>query len=85
MLTIKHRTCYRWFMETVHNIFDTFGGSSAVAKALGVGQSTASEMKRRASIPVKYWPALVEAASEQGLNDITVERLASIMAGHRAS
>ena len=35
-----------------------------MAKILGCGQSTASEMKRRRSIPVRYWESLI--ASDKG-------------------
>ncbi len=51
-------------MNTIREFFDLFGGPSKVAEALGVGHSTASEMKRRSSIPVIYWPKLIE--SERG-------------------
>lgn len=49
-------------METISDIFDRFGGVAATAAVLSVKVSTASEMKRRASIPVKYWPALIAEA-----------------------
>jgi hypothetical protein len=63
-------------MVTVETVFETFGGPTAVANAIGVKPSTASEMRRRASIPVRYWPALVMAANEQGFainNDALVK------------
>ena len=41
-----------------------------MARVLDVGISTASEMKRRKSIPVKYWPKLVDAGE-----GITYEQL----------
>lgn len=53
-------------MKTVGNLFDDLGGSSAVAKGIGVGQSTASEMRRRNSIPVKHWPKLISFAASRG-------------------
>lgn len=49
-------------MRTVHDIFEALGGTGAVAKVIGVKHSAASEMRRRQSIPVKYWPALMERA-----------------------
>ncbi|OJX74172.1 carph-isopro domain-containing protein [uncultured Mesorhizobium sp.] len=54
-------------MHTVHDIFDSMGGTGAVAKVIGVKHSAASEMRRRQSIPVKYWPALIESARLGGL------------------
>jgi hypothetical protein len=62
-------------MQTVSEIFDAFGGPSSVSRVLGVNPSTASEMKRRKSIPVPYWPLLVQAASERGLSEISYEVL----------
>ena len=63
-------------METVHDIIEALGGTSAFGRAIGVKQSTASEMKRRASIPVEHWPKLILAAKETGkiiTNDELVE------------
>jgi hypothetical protein len=62
-------------MQTISDIFDAFGGPSAVSRALAVNPSTASEMKRRRSIPVAYWPRLIEAAGERGIAGITYEVL----------
>jgi hypothetical protein len=62
-------------MQTISDIFDAFGGPSAVSRALGVNPSTASEMKRRRSIPVAYWPRLIEAAHERNIDGITYEVL----------
>lgn len=67
-------------MNTISDIFDVFGGNAAVARILGVGASTASEMKRRESIPVEYWPALVDEARKIGREDFTLERIAIVMA-----
>lgn len=54
-------------MRTVSDIFDQFGGPASVARLLGVNASTASEMKRRSSIPVRHWPALTAEAKERGI------------------
>lgn len=67
-------------MKTVSDIFDVLGGNASVARILRVNPSTASEMKRRESIPVEYWPALVAEAERSGKTEITLERLAIIMA-----
>lgn len=62
-------------MKTINELYEKFGGSGAVAKAIQVKPSAASEMRRRKSIPVKYWPSLIEQATASGLsltNDILV-------------
>lgn len=67
-------------MKTVSDIFDLFGGNAAVARVLNVIPSTASEMKRRESVPVEYWPALVDEAKRIGRSDVTLEAIAIVMA-----
>lgn len=49
-------------MNTIPEIIDTLGGTTEFGRAIGVRQSTASEMKRRQSIPVQHWPKVIEAA-----------------------
>ncbi|OAH18023.1 hypothetical protein AX289_29965 [Methylorubrum populi] len=71
-------------METVADIFAALGGPSAVARILGVRQSTASEMKRRNSIPPEYWVRLVGAAQAQGVDGLSFERLAIVHAEARS-
>jgi hypothetical protein len=65
-------------MNTIDEIFAGFSGTSAFAVALGLNLSTASEMRRRSSIPVRYWPKLVEAARERGLDGITFDSLVAM-------
>ena len=65
-------------MNTFGDIFEKLGGTGAVARAIEVGHSTASEMRRRKSIPVKYWPRLVDEASKRGVPTITYDRLVAI-------
>lgn len=48
-------------------LFAELGGASSVARILGVGQSTASEMKRRRSIPIEHWPALIQSEAGKAL------------------
>lgn len=63
------------FMKTVTDIIDACGGTSAFARLLEVNPSTASEMKRRQSIPVRHWPRLVRKATSDGIiisNDLLV-------------
>lgn len=54
-------------MHSVVELFQKFGGPAAVARAIGKKQSTASEMKRRGSIPVEHWPALISSPQGQKL------------------
>ena len=54
-------------MNSVGDIIDGLGGSTAVGRIIGKGASTVSEMKRRGSEPVEYWPALVAAAADEAL------------------
>ncbi|PCI04614.1 MAG: hypothetical protein COB78_09995 [Hyphomicrobiales bacterium] len=63
-------------MENISDVFEAFGGPAQFARSLGIKGSTASEMKRRASIPVEYWPSLVKAGQAAGLvidNDTLVK------------
>ncbi len=54
-------------MNTIPQIFDALGGAAKVARILGVGPSTASEMKRRQSIPLAYWDKLIAGAKREGV------------------
>lgn len=65
-------------MDTVDDVFAGFEGSSAFASALGLNLSTASEMRRRSSIPVRYWPRLVEVARERGIAGISYDSLVAM-------
>ena len=50
-------------------VIDSLGGPSSVAKALGLpNASTATYWTRRGSIPVRYWPALIDFAAERGVS-----------------
>jgi hypothetical protein len=51
-----------------------------VARILGVRPSTASEMKRRGSIPAEYWRELALAAKRRGIRGVDAETLAEIHA-----
>lgn len=65
-------------MQSVSYIFETLGGPTKVARILGVGFSTAMEMKRRGSIPVKYWPKLVDACHSVGAQNVTYDQLVEL-------
>jgi hypothetical protein len=51
-------------MHTIDDLFEAFGGTSEVARVLNKNHSTASEIKRRASLPVRYWQDIID--SEKG-------------------
>jgi len=72
-------------MLTIQKIFSDFGGPTKLGRAIGVAPSTASEMKRRASIPVDYWPKLVSAAPSCGVTGLTYEKLVQVHTGQQVS
>lgn len=55
-------------------------GVAALAEALGVDQSHVRTMKARSSIPSRYWVMTVEAAAAKGIEGVTHEELARIVA-----
>jgi len=65
-------------MNTVEDVFLAFDGTANFADALSLGLSTASEMRRRGSIPVRYWPRLVDEAQKRSIPSITYDRLVAI-------
>jgi hypothetical protein len=67
-------------MENVGKIFDTVGGTTSMAKILGVGVSTASEIKRRGRIPAEYWRDIIQAARKLGHPEITADLLVDLHA-----
>ncbi|MCF2522342.1 hypothetical protein [Bradyrhizobium sp. G127] len=74
--------------RTVDDIFNALGGPAAFARgvtehgrpAVKVSPSGAGEMKRRQSIPVDYWIALVEFARSRNVTWLTYEALTFIHA-----
>jgi len=72
-------------MNSVANLIDSFGGNSRFAEIIGKGPSTVSEMKRRRSIPVDYWPAIIAAAPGHGVEGLDSEFLMKIHVGSPAS
>lgn len=65
-------------------LIDDFGGVTAFAGIIGKGVSTASEMKRNASVPVAHWPKIIAAARARGIEGITPEKLMRLHAGAAA-
>lgn len=62
--------------ETVPELIDAFGGPTGFAKVIDRNPSTASEMKRSASIRVNYWEMIVDAAKAQRIPGVTLESIA---------
>jgi hypothetical protein len=67
-------------MKSVDDIFEAFGGPASLGRAIGKPTEHAGAMKSRRSIPVQYWPALVAAARDRGIREITVETLVVVHA-----
>lgn len=65
-------------IETVDDVFTAFGGPAVVMRILDLKRSTATEIKRRGSIPVEYWPGLIEAAPRYGISGLTSDKLLQI-------
>lgn len=61
-------------MKRVADIFAAFNGPASLARAIGVRTEHATLMKRRNSIPIRYWPALIAEAKRRGIA-LNVERL----------
>jgi hypothetical protein len=76
---------YERSMHTVPTIIDTIGGSGKFARELGIKPSAASEMKRRQSIPVKYWPDLVAICKNYRMRGISYNLLVNIHQPRKAS
>ena len=57
-------------MESVAEIIDALGGSTAFGVICGFTKNPGargSDMRQRESIPVVYWPRIVEAAQARGI------------------
>lgn len=65
---------------SIADLFAAFGGNAGFARAIGVGASTASEMKRRGRIPAEYWHDLLRHARTAGHPEITADLLAELHA-----
>ena len=57
-------------MESVSDIVDALGGPGEFGKACGFTANPSqrgSDMRRRGSIPVHYWPGVISAARAKGI------------------
>lgn len=68
-------------MTDIPMIFDELHGPAEVARLLNVKPSTASEMKRRRVIPVKYWPRLVAICKEKRISGVNYNKLVELHQG----
>lgn len=66
-------------MTTVDAIFKAFKGPANVGRAIGKRTEHAVQMRRRGSIPVTYWPALITYAEA---NTIPGVSYAALVAAH---
>lgn len=66
-------------MKTISDVIARLGGNSALAERLGISPSGVSEMKRRKSIPPRYWRSLLALADEISI-PLTAEVLVALHA-----
>lgn len=70
-------------MKTISDIIEAFETDANFGRACGVERNPASraaDMRRRESIPVEYWPRLIEAAAALGRDDLTSDVLVRVHA-----
>ncbi len=70
-------------MTCIESFFQAFAGPANFGRAIGVSTEHAAQMRRRRSIPADYWPRLIEAARERGIDGITFESLAEARPARR--
>jgi hypothetical protein len=70
-------------MNTFKDVIAKFGGPAKYGRAIGISTERAAEQRARGSIPPVYWPAVVNAANELGISEITVDVLAALYAERR--
>lgn len=56
---------------THFDIINLWPSLSEFADDIGVEYGTAKAMRRRGSIPVEYWPAVIRMATERGIDGIS--------------
>lgn len=70
---------YIYPMMTLSKAFDAWETVVDLANDMGVPVQTAYGWRRRGSLPVKYWPRLIQKAKERGVT-LTIEDLAASVA-----
>jgi hypothetical protein len=66
------------------DIINLWPSLSAFAEDIGVPYVTAKAMRRRGSIPSGYWTQVVKCASDRLICNVSLERLAKLVAIHVA-
>ncbi len=64
-------------MDSIESLFAQLGGPSEVGRIIGKSTEHAAAMKRRKSIPVRYWSKLMTAAQQSGV-DLNADRLTKL-------
>jgi hypothetical protein len=72
-------------INTIDDVFAALGGVTSVARSLNVNYSTASEMKRRKSIPSHRWVELDLTKPADGWPVVTHAILAKVHAAEAAT
>lgn len=67
-------------MTKIKSLIRSLNGPSSVARRLGKGPSTVSEMVRRGSIPPEYWREILDIAKSTGLTNVTADYLVDVHA-----
>jgi len=78
-------------MRTFRAVIDALGGPAAYARGImaidgrvGMTVAYAPHLRRRNSIPPKFWPATVKLAEIRGMPGVTHETLTAIYAAEQA-
>lgn len=53
-------------MSDLADLFEMLGGPLSIEKETGISANHIRQMKLRGSVPVKYWPAFMDAARRAG-------------------
>lgn len=69
--------------SSIDDLFAMLGGPAEVGRMLNVSTEHASTMKRRGSIPVRYWPRLIDETAKRG-HAVVYGTLVAIHAGRHA-
>lgn len=72
-------------MYTIGDLISAFDGNTKFAAIIGKNASTASEMKRRNSIPIEYWPRIIKAAREMGIEGVSNDTLVALHLGREVA
>jgi hypothetical protein len=67
-------------MRSFTEVIEAFGGVVPFRDAMDLPDVNARQMKQRDSIPSRYWPQVVAAASERGIRGVNYETLAKLSA-----